>query len=119
MAQIRRSPGVESRATSNTPPSVQAQYSAGNDTARAALLRMRRIMLRTVTEPCGCRWACRCPKPLTVNQIDAWFKAAAYLLDQGVVPQLPVEVLRALWLRGGSDRELAGELYAATWAVVT
>lgn len=67
---------------------------------------------------CGCRdpWPCRCTEPpLSARAIDGWRDAAMYLLaNSGKTPLLPVEVLQALWRRGGADRALAEELHSLT-----
>lgn len=71
---------------------------------------------RLVPLECGCRdpWPCRCtPTPLTEKSIDAARDAALHLLNNGHTPMLNVEVLRALWRRGGTDRQLALELCSA------
>lgn len=48
---------------------------------------------------------------LTAHALDAWESAAYHLLDLGLTPAVPAEVRRALWGRGGSDRELAERLH--------
>ena len=66
---------------------------------------------------CGCcRVVCHCaPPPLSDNQIDGWADCARFIMDTaGVVPVLPVEVLRALYRRGGEDRVLAQKIHAVT-----
>jgi hypothetical protein len=45
--------------------------------------------------------------------VDAGRDAARHLLDTGQTPLLELEVLRALWRRGGDDRALAERLHAA------
>lgn len=73
---------------------------------------------------CGCDTAdprlCRCTQPpLTDHAVDGWKSAAGYILDTtGQTPLLPLEVLRALYRRGGQDRALAEQLHAATGGVV-
>ncbi|PJK21249.1 hypothetical protein CSX11_16970 [Mycobacterium goodii] len=64
---------------------------------------------------CGCRdpWPCRCTEPpLTDRAIDGWRDAAQYVLaTTNKTPMIPLEVLRALYRRGGDDRALAVELH--------
>lgn len=63
---------------------------------------------------CGCRdpWPCHCTRPpLSKRTVDGYRAAARHVLRDGNTPALPLEVLRALWRRGGPDRELADELY--------
>jgi len=56
---------------------------------------------------------------LSDNQITAWADCARFILDTaGVTPVLPVEVLRALYRRGGDDRALAEKIHAATGGVI-
>lgn len=65
---------------------------------------------------CGCRGdICHCtPAPLSDHQLDGWADCARFILDTaGVTPVVPVEVLRALWKRGGEDRLLAEKLREA------
>jgi hypothetical protein len=45
--------------------------------------------------------------------IDAGRDAAEHILATGRVPLLELEVLQALWRRGGDDRALAEQLHAA------
>ena len=52
--------------------------------------------------------------PLTDRWVDAGRDAALHILDQGHIPLLELEVLRALHCRGGVDRALAEMLHAAT-----
>jgi len=46
--------------------------------------------------------------------MDGWRDAALHVLSTGKVPILEVEVLQALWRRGGADRELAELLHNLT-----
>jgi len=48
---------------------------------------------------------------LSERTVDGYRAAARHVLRDGNTPALPIEVLRALWRRGGADRELADELY--------
>jgi len=48
---------------------------------------------------------------LSQRTVDGYRAAARHVLDHGNTPALPLDVLRALWRRGGADRELASELY--------
>jgi hypothetical protein len=43
--------------------------------------------------------------------VDAGAQAARHILETGYVPLLQLDVLRALYRRGGNDRRLAQELY--------
>ena len=45
--------------------------------------------------------------------VDAGAAAARHLLGVGHVPLLELEMLQALWRRGGRDRDLAEQLHAA------
>jgi hypothetical protein len=45
--------------------------------------------------------------------IDGWRAAAEHVLATGRIPLLPMEVRRALWRRGGQDRDLAELLHQA------
>lgn len=79
------------------------------------LNRLRRIHLRSVPLACGCKWQCWCTfPPLTDHQVDCWAAAARQIMAAtGGTPILRLEVLRALWRRGGEDRVLAEMLHAA------
>jgi hypothetical protein len=56
---------------------------------------------------------------LSDNQIEAWADCARYVMDTaGCTPLLPIEVLRALYRRGGEDRVLAEKIHTATGGVV-
>jgi hypothetical protein len=77
--------------------------------------RRRATSRRLVPLDCGCRdpWPCRCTEPpLSERMIDAGRDAALHVLNTGNVPLLEIEVLRALYRRGGDDRALAVELHA-------
>lgn len=80
--------------------------------------RRREAAWRSVPLDCGCRdgRTCKCTEPpLSARAIDGWRDAALYLLEHsGKTPLLPVEVLQALWRRGGADRALAEQLHALT-----
>lgn len=84
---------------------------------RSQLGRRRNQSNRSVPLDCGCRdgWTCRCTQPpLSDHAIDAWRDAAKHVLGTGRIPLgLPLEVRRALWRRGGRDRELAEQLHQA------
>ncbi len=69
---------------------------------------------------CGCRDICHCTiPPLSDNQIDGWADCARYVMDtSGCTPLLPIEVLRALYRRGGEDRVLAEKIHTATGGAV-
>jgi hypothetical protein len=87
----------------------------------AQWFRRRRAAERLVPLDCGCRdpWPCRCSRPpVSEKTIDAGAQAARHLLDCGQVPLLEIDVLRALWRRGGTDRQLAQELYDLAGGVV-
>ncbi|OBF23023.1 hypothetical protein A5725_12075 [Mycobacterium kubicae] len=82
----------------------------------AAWKRRRAAARRVAPLDCGCPdpWPCRCSKPpLSEARIDAGRDAAIHLLNSGYVPIVEIEVLQALWRRGGVERELAETLFAA------
>lgn len=105
----------------------QSVLSASRDRARRALAirrtpepvaeqlsRRRAASQRLVSLDCGCKdsWTCRCTEPpLSEHAVDGWRDAAQHLLDRGETPVLPIEVLRSLYRRGGSDRVLAEHLH--------
>ena len=70
---------------------------------------------RMVPLACGCGpdpWVCRCTEPhLSDVAIDGWRDAARHVLAAGQMPAVPLEVRRALYRRGGEDRELARILH--------
>lgn len=83
--------------------------------------RRRAAAHRSVPLDCGCRdpWPCRCTDPpLSEHQIDGWRNAAEHVLAGGQMPVVPIEVRRALWRRGGPDRELAETLHSGCGQVV-
>jgi hypothetical protein len=81
-------------------------------------LRRRRLAARRLPPlDCGCPdpWPCRCTlPPLTGHRVDSGRDAALHVLAGGHVPLLEIEVLQALWRRGGTDRELAELLHQLT-----
>ena len=83
----------------------------------AGLRRRRAASQRVPPLDCGCPdpWPCRCSRPpLSERMIDAGRDAALHILDAGKVPLLEIEVLQALWRRGGADRVLAELLNEAS-----
>lgn len=78
--------------------------------------RRRSAAQRMVPLECGCQpdpWLCRCTEPpLSDMAIDGWSDAARHVLAVGRMPLVPLEVRRALYRRGGADRELAQTLHA-------
>lgn len=88
---------------------------------RSQLSRRRSQALRSLPLDCGCRdpWPCTCTQPpLSDRAIDGYRDAAEHILATGQTPILPLEVRRALWRRGGHDRELAELLHKACGEVV-
>lgn len=85
-------------------------------------LRLRRAASRRMLSlDCGCQdsWTCRCTDPpLSVNYLDSWVATCELLLANGCTPMVPIEVLQALWRRGGADRRLAQELHQRAGGVV-
>lgn len=83
---------------------------------RSQLARRHAARQRVVPLDCGCRdpWPCRCTEPpLSEQAVDGYRAAATHILSQGQTPLVPIEALRALYRRGGDDRELAEQLHAA------
>jgi hypothetical protein len=79
----------------------------------AGLHRRRAASQRLVRLVCGCAdpWPCRCyDSALSEKRIEAAAQAAAHLLAENLPPLLDVELLRALYRRGGDDRKLAEQL---------
>jgi hypothetical protein len=67
------------------------------------------------TDPIGC--SCTSPT-ISEHQLDGWRDAAIHVLTGGQTPMLPIEVRRALWRRGGTDRDLAEQLHQASGGLV-
>lgn len=114
MTRRRTCPGSEAGATSTTP--IAAQDSTCRADIVSQLRRRRRAAERLAPLDCGCSdpWPCRCTEPpLTDRALDGWRDAAGHLFDAGKTPLLPLEVLQALYRRGGYDRDLAEQLHAA------
>ena len=104
-----RRPAGNGAASTTTPSSHQ--YIAGLRRRRAATYRVEQL-------DCGCGtsdpWICRCTQPpLSDRAVDGWRDAATHVRAEGMTPALPIEVLRALYRRGGQDRALAEELHDA------
>ncbi|HPY26295.1 MAG TPA: hypothetical protein PLK19_18485 [Mycobacterium sp.] len=56
---------------------------------------------------------------MSAHAITGYRDAAEYIMaTSGCTPLVPVEVLRALYRRGGNDRALAELLHAATGGAV-
>lgn len=73
--------------------------------------RRRAAACRVPALRCGCvdPWTCRCgaEPALTEHYLDGWRDSAHHLLGCGLAPMVPTSILRALWRRGGRDRDLA------------
>jgi hypothetical protein len=98
-------------------------HEAGRRSHRTALpghQRWRDAVRRMPRLDCGCRDICWCTiPPMSDNQIDGYADAARFILDTtGCTPLLPIEVLRALYRRGGEDRVLAEKIHTATGGAV-
>lgn len=112
MTHERRNPPVGIRGAS-TEGITSTSDSSGID----AWKRRHAAARRVPPLDCGCSdgWTCRCSEPpLSDKRIDGGRDAALHLLAVGRVPLLEVEVIRALWRRGGTDRELAELLHRLT-----
>lgn len=75
-------------------------------------LRHRRVAARRL--PGGDPWTADLHAgelTLTPRQLEAWSQAANHIAADGLVPLIPIAVLRALHRRGGEDRELAERIH--------
>lgn len=98
-----------------------AKATTAKSNGLAAWKRRHAAARRVVSLDCGCRdpWPCRCTQPpLSEQRIDAGRDSAIRLLALGYVPILEIEVLQALWRRGGVERELAESLFDATGGAI-
>lgn len=98
------------------PLSAGTDACQGNAAIRQQLVRRRTAAARSVPLDCGCRdpWRCTCTEPpLSRVVVDGWRDSAVHILSAGLLPRLPIEVLRALYRRGGRDRVLAEMLHDA------
>jgi len=102
-------------------PTAPVVRQCESDAWLAGLHRRRSASPRLVPLDCGCRdpWPCRCSDPpLSERMVDAGRDAALHILDAGEIPLLEIEILQALYRRGGADRALAEQLHALTGGVV-
>ena len=98
--------------TDKTKITAQPRYfHAGGLRRREAALRLPPIgRCGCIRDPdldkhrCGAR-------PLTEHQFDGWRATAEHILEGDSVPIVPVEAVRAMWRRGGRDRQLAQQLW--------
>jgi hypothetical protein len=116
------SPGTQERppAPHGEPPSKTSHRQATESNLKVApavhsgqINRRRDAALRLLPLDCGCRdpWPCTCTSPpLSAHTIDSFRDAAIHVLGAGCTPLLPIEVMRALWRRGGADAELVQRL---------
>jgi hypothetical protein len=104
-----------SRLAGNEAAPIESTAADTTDRSGLAIMKRRSAAARRMLSlDCGCRdpWPCRCSDPpLSERMIDAGRDAALHLLDIGNVPMVKIEVLQALWRRGGEDRELAELLH--------
>jgi hypothetical protein len=114
-AYQRRSRLAGSEAASSKSTVTDSHQNSG-----LAILKRRRAAARRMPPyslECSCPdgWNCRCTvPPLSDNMIDASRDAALHILENGQVPLIKIEMLQALWRRGGEDRELAELLHQLT-----
>ncbi len=102
-------------------PTAPVVRQCESDAWLAGLHRRRSASPRLVPLDCGCRdpWPCRCSDPpLSERMVDAGRDAALHVLDAGEIPLLQIEILQALYRRGGVDRALAEQLHALAGGVV-
>jgi hypothetical protein len=100
--------------TTHTPALTKDQHHDHNGARRRYAASRRMPPLR----PCGCvrdpdhdRHRCNEP-PLSERMIDAGRDAARHIINTtGCTPLLELDVLAALYARGGDDRDLAQRLY--------
>lgn len=105
--------------TENQMSRLPAPASA-NESMTLALARRTKAASRLPALPCGCRdpWSCACiRRPLTSQALDGWGDAAGQILAAGHTPMVPIEAMRALWRRGGADRDLVRRLSALSGEV--
>lgn len=100
----RRSPGEESRAP-RTLPRVAVKDNPDHDT----LEDLRRYWRTRRLLPCGCTEKCRCTfkENPTPARVAGYLRACEHLAEHGLHPAALKAECRALWRRGGADRELA------------
>lgn len=105
-----------SRLADNEAASIRPTADTLQRSGLAVWKRRHAASRRLVPLDCGCRdpWVCRCTDPpLSEHALDGWRDAALHVLGGGQMPLLPIEVLRALYRRGGPDRVLAEQLHTA------
>ena len=111
--RIRQNPVAVKDSTGSDRHGAQ-RSAAGLDPAQQ--LRRRHAACRRLPAlSCGCVdplvHRCRPQPQLTEHQLDAWRDTTWHVLATGLVPLLPIEVRRALYRRGGTDRALAELLH--------
>ncbi len=78
------------------------------------MARRLRAASRSVPLDCGCRdtLPCKCSvPPISPRALDSWRDAANHVLaTTDKTPAVPIDVCRALWRRGGEDRQLVETL---------
>lgn len=102
-------------------PTAPVVRQCESDVWLAGLHRRRGASPRLVSLDCGCRdpWPCRCSDPpLSDRMVAAGRAAALHILDAGEIPLLEIEILQALYRRGGADRRLAQQLHQLTGGVI-
>ena len=107
-----------SRPEGNEAAPIESTAADTTDGSGLAIMKRRSAAARRMLSlDCGCRdpWPCLCSDPpLSERMIDAGRDAALHILGTGCVPMVQIEVLQALWRRGGADRELAELLHDLT-----
>jgi hypothetical protein len=117
-------PKEDGRPRQETATTTTTKLRLESSATLAAMRRRRGASRRLALLDCSCPTgphadplACLCTfGPLTAHQLNGWRDAAEHVLGGGQVPLVPIEVRRALYRRGGQDRDLALRLHRCSGA---
>lgn len=123
MPQKKNGPGPKPETIPNETTTTNSHHRVDgrfHSTSIPGHRRWAKAVQRMTPLHCGCRELCYCTTPpMSDNQLDGWADCARYVMDTtGCTPLLPIEILRALYRRGGADRALAESLHTATPGVI-
>ena len=103
----------------NRPGGNGAESTTGCNHYIQQLRQRRSASARLPALDCGHRdpWTCRHdPAPVTDQYIDGFRDAALHLLASGMTPAPNLDAMRALWRRGGAERDLVRAI-AERWEI--
>ena len=103
---------IQATAPARQCPRVEADAHAAEVREYLAGLRRRRACRESSADPWTADLHAEAVE-LTPEKLAAWAQAADHVAAEGLLPILPLVILRAMWREGGARRELAVRVHGA------